>query len=285
MAGALELCGQPRPEGPVHVDHRAGAGGQELGEEAALGLEVALEIAVEVEVIAGEVREAGRGERQPGHALLGERDRGHLHHAMPNASADHLLEGREELGGLGGGEGGRVQGTCHAHPEGADEAGQLAGALDHRGHQQGGGGLAVGAGHPAEHELPIGVAEEPARGERQAAAGVGHDQGIDAGDGRLRDHRHRPPRQRLGGEARAVLALARERKEQIPRARRRESSARPRTSRRQRLRTCGRETPRPARPGSWRRARRSSRAVPMAAPGRRGLWSALPALASVKATT
>ena len=70
-AGCASSSEMRLPEEFVAVDDRDGAGLEQLREEPALGLEVRLEVAVEIQVIARQVREARRGEGQTGHAFLG----------------------------------------------------------------------------------------------------------------------------------------------------------------------------------------------------------------------
>ena len=84
----------------VDVDDAHGALRQDL-EEAALGGEVRLHVAVEVEVIARQVGEDAGGKPQAVGAAQRQRVRRHLHHAGAAAFGQHAAQHLLQLGRLG----------------------------------------------------------------------------------------------------------------------------------------------------------------------------------------
>jgi hypothetical protein len=83
----------------VEVDDRDRTFRQQL-EQSSLGREVVVHVAVEIEVIAGEIREDSGRELQVVRALQRQRVRRHLHHAGAAALRDHVPHHRLELGRL-----------------------------------------------------------------------------------------------------------------------------------------------------------------------------------------
>ena len=75
-----------------------------LGEQALLGLEVRLEAAVEVEMVAGQVGEDRGAEAEAAHALLDEGVGRDLERRMGDALVDHLPEKPLQVEGFRGGE-------------------------------------------------------------------------------------------------------------------------------------------------------------------------------------
>jgi hypothetical protein len=217
-AGA-ELVGQSGAPRIAGVHHGDAVEGQVLDEEPALGGEVPLHVAVVVEVVTGEVGEAGGGEAQPGHPLLRQRVRGDLHHHQGGAGVAHLAEQRLHGGGLGRGVGGGALDAGEPVRDGPHHAGGKAGGaragLDQVAHR----GLAVGAGHAEElHGVP-GSAVEVGGGQRHGPPRRRRQQELRrcALHRSLGDDRDGAAASRLGGEGVAIRAGARERAEERPR--------------------------------------------------------------------
>ncbi len=100
---------------------------QERVEQDPLGREVRVHVAVEVEVVAGEVREDRDLELEAVDALEGERVRGDLEDGAAAAGVHHLAEERLQVGGLGRRAHGLGDAVAHAVLDRADEAARLAG--------------------------------------------------------------------------------------------------------------------------------------------------------------
>ena len=148
-------------------------------EQQRLGLEVVAEIGVEVEVVVGEVGEAGGGEAGAVDPVQDEGVRRHLDGGHADAGIDHPGEERLELRRLGcrplTGEGHAVD----AGADGADHPGALAGRPGDGLQQPGGGRLAVGAGDPEHRQPRRGVAPG---GGRHRAHGRPHRRHLHLGD-------------------------------------------------------------------------------------------------------
>jgi hypothetical protein len=101
---------------------------------------------------------------------------GHLHGRGLHARVGHVGQQPLEIGGLGG----RVDGRSALLPDpdldGAEDPGNAAGGPEDRLQHVGGGGLAVGAGHPDQVEPVRGVLEEGGRQRRQGVADGADDQ-------------------------------------------------------------------------------------------------------------
>ena len=203
------------------MDDRAAARPEPV-EEDALGGVVRLHRAVEVEVIAAQVREGGDVEGHSREASLHERVRGDLQHRRDAAAGDEGGEGGDQIGALrrrpaAAGE----LFAPEAVAKGAEEPGRPAGRLEHSHHQRGDGRLAVGAGDPDEREMAAGIpfqtgGERAEEGARRRGEEPRHRRG---GCGRRRggDHRHGAPGHGVTGERRAVVTLARPGDEQVAR--------------------------------------------------------------------
>ena len=165
-----------------------GAGGAagglvEGGEEPALGLAVGLEALVEVEMVAGQVREDGDVEGDLVEAVEGEAVAGGFDDGVLAARLDHLAEEALDLGRLGGGHAVGVAvdvGPGHVGIDGAETADAGAGGFEDGREDVGGGRLAVGAGDADDGEVAAGVAVEGGRGLRE-----GHARIFDGDDGLL----------------------------------------------------------------------------------------------------
>ena len=103
-AGGGEFLQQPGPERIVHRDHRGTSRAEVFGEKPPLRLVVAVEVPVEVEVVAGEVGEDRRLEGRPAEPALFEAVRGALHRPEGAAGGAGAGEERLEVGGFAGGE-------------------------------------------------------------------------------------------------------------------------------------------------------------------------------------
>ncbi len=154
----------------VGVDDRPSVLAEEGVEEVALGFEVAVHVAVEVEVVAGQVREDRDREAATVHALQLQRVRGDLEHRVAAARVHHLAEERLEVRGLGSGAHGRGQAVSDAVVDRAHEPDLLAGRPQDRVDEVGGRGLAVRARDPDEAELLRRVAEGRGREDGQGLA-------------------------------------------------------------------------------------------------------------------
>ena len=203
----------------VGVDHGRARGLRRLGEQLeqpALGEPIALERAVEVQVVLRQIREDRHVERDPVGAREGQRVRRHLHRDAADAAVAHLREHRLEIQRLGRGLVGR-QGLVAEHvPDRADDARGEAARAQQRLHQVRGRRLAVRPGDADEQELPRRVAVEGARelrerGPHRRDQHLRHRQVSDRlplGD----DDRGAPP-DRVRDEAAAVLLEAGDRDE------------------------------------------------------------------------
>jgi hypothetical protein len=203
----------------VHDGHRVGlpALRQVLEEEPRLGGEVLLDVAVEVEMVAGEVGEHRGVEARAGDAVLVERVRGDLDRDVRRARGPHAREEplerdrvrRRERRGLGRAREAIRDGAYDTRAE-ARRAPDLLEEIRR-------GGLAVGS-RDADHREPGGrVAREPRRGlpeQRARPAGADHDR---VGDVHrvLGDDRHRAARHGLARVTAPVLARAGEREEHV----------------------------------------------------------------------
>ena len=156
--------------GVVDVDHRAL--GPVAREQAALGEEVVLHVAMEVEVVLGEVREGADGEADPVDPVQAQRVRGDLHRAGAVAAVDHPAEGLLQLDRLRRRALDLLVHTAHDPLDGAQQPGLDALALEDVADQEGGRGLAVGAGDPGDAQLGGGIAVEADRGVRHRRAGI-----------------------------------------------------------------------------------------------------------------
>jgi hypothetical protein len=161
----LRLAGQPPAVGVVEVDdpERRERG----GEQPPLGLEVVVQVGVEVQVVLGEVGEHRGAEAGGVDPPEGEPVARHLHGGRLHPRLGHLGQQPLQVGGLGGGVDGRAPLLADADLDGADHAGAAAGRPEDRLQHVGGGGLAVGAGHPDQVQASGGMVEEGVRQPRQ----------------------------------------------------------------------------------------------------------------------
>ena len=130
---------------PVVVDRHDGAAGPPGGEEPGLGLEVLVHAAVQVEVVLGEVGEAGDVEHHPVHAVERDGVRGDLHGGGVEAAFAHQGQQGVDVGGLRGGEEAGDGLPAGQDLDGADQSCLLPEGLQQGVDEVGGGGLAVGA--------------------------------------------------------------------------------------------------------------------------------------------
>ena len=198
LGGHGGLLEEPPPTRVVEVHHRR------LGvvrlEEPGLRGEVVLHVAVEVEVVLGEVREHGDGEPGGPHPLEHEGVGRHLHGHRPAAAGDGVGQHGLELGGLRGGA---------RAAQRADDLGGPRRRRADRAQQVGGGRLAAGAGdpdhgHPARGVVPERVGHRTHRGPHR-----GHGEGRRRRGQRALGQQHGgPPLHGLGGEGVAIDAAA-----------------------------------------------------------------------------
>ena len=154
----------------IGVQHGGTAVGQKFGEEAHLGGEIALHVAVIVEVVARQVGEGRRLDPDPVQAELVEAMTGGLHDQVIEAVLGKPGETAVQIGRVGRGQRSRRLRMGRRHPQGA-EAGRLAAqALPDLAREVGDRGLAVGPGHGGHgFRLPP---EEARRQEREVAPRV-----------------------------------------------------------------------------------------------------------------
>ncbi len=154
--GVAQLAGQPHAVVVVHVHHR----GPGQVEQPPLGQVVGLHVGVEVQVVLGQVGEHLDGERDAVGAAQLQRVRGHLHHARLVAEVAHAHERLLQVDGLAGGAYRLLLQAADHLLDRAQQPGVQAAGLEHLVHQEGRGGLAVGAGDARHLHLGRGVAEE-----------------------------------------------------------------------------------------------------------------------------
>ena len=159
--GHLGRPGEQAPVGVVDVDHPEG--GELRREQPPLGPVVVVQVGVEVEVVLGQVGEHGRLEAGAVDPVQGQAVAGHLHRRRLHARVGHLGQQPLEVWGLGGGVDGRPAGVADPHLDGAQQPRDQAGGPEDRLQHEGGGGLAVGAGHPDQVEAARGMVEERRR--------------------------------------------------------------------------------------------------------------------------
>ncbi|MCY1240746.1 hypothetical protein D9M72_536070 [compost metagenome] len=116
-------------------------------EEPGLGLEIFVHGPVEVQVVLGEVGEAGDVELHPVDAVERYCVRGNLHRRSVQPAFAHQGQKRVKVGGLRRGQQAGNRGTARQDLDGADQAGPAAQRLQERINKVRGGGFAVGAGN------------------------------------------------------------------------------------------------------------------------------------------
>ena len=216
--------GEPATVLPVHVhDARRGP----AVEQAGLGLEVVLDVRMEVQMVLRQVGERTDREVHGPDPREGQRVRGDLHRDRLDTTFDHHGEQRLQVRGLRCGEGAGEDVRPDPGLDRADDAGPQA-VADQAGLDQiARGGLAGGAGHPDDQQRVTGPAVQFGRQFAQHAPRVVHHQD---GQGQLRrglpgqrgtrrigDHRHRAGLDGRGDRPGTVAAAAGEGGEQVTR--------------------------------------------------------------------
>jgi hypothetical protein len=168
-----ELRGQAAAVRVVDVDDAHARRG--VGEERALGLEVLLHVAVEVEVVLREVREHRDVPVDRRGAPQGERVRGDLHDHGAVAAVEHLRERPLQVNRLRGRAHGIAPLPRDDRADGPEQPGGQATGLEQRADEEGGRGLAVRAGDPDGPQRGGRVAVEPRGGRRHRRADVADD--------------------------------------------------------------------------------------------------------------
>jgi len=168
--------------GIVHPYHGGTVGRDNFAEQAQFGLEIGLHRAVIIEMVAAQIGESARLDRQAFGAELGEAVAGGLERGMGHAFATQASHVGEEGRDVGRGEPGRNAVVGGGDAQRADRGGMMAGHAPELAGQLDGRGLAVGAGD-RDHRLRK-RREEFGGGLGEGAAGFG----VGDMDGAL-DHR------------------------------------------------------------------------------------------------
>ena len=196
----------------------AGRGAQQVAEPL-LGGEVVLHVAVEVQVVAGQIGPHGDIEPEAGDALHHQPGGGHLHDGDGAAALLQLGEQRRQLGRLEGGVGRGLPASGQAEPQRPEDPRDLPGGDGDRRHQVAGGALAVGAGDAHHLEPLVGPTGQLPGGQGHAAAGgVAAEPGQIAAGVAVGQHRHRTARDGLVKVLKTVVAQAGQGGEEVARA-------------------------------------------------------------------
>ncbi len=203
----------------VGVDDGSAALGEALVEEPALGLEVGLEAAVIVEMVAADIGERGGLDGEPGEPLLVQPVARGLDHQMVDAALGELC--REAVQGYGIGRGERALGPAAGalEAERAEAGGADAEPIPDLPREAGDRGLAVGAGDRRGEGRLAAVEAGGELGQAAARLRVDDDRnalGVGFG-GAAAEHGHGALLQRLGDEDVTVGLGARERREELAR--------------------------------------------------------------------
>ena len=167
---ALHPLPVPPPRRVVQIQHCPPA----LPEQNAFGLAVGLHASMVVQVVLGQVGKHSRGKFQPLHPVLDQGVGGHLHHHMGAAPIRHTAQQALKLIAFRGGTSRWEDLIPHHVLDGADQPhpGPQHG-LQHILDEKGGGGLAVGPGHPHQGQSLRRAAEPVGRQKGQSPPGVG----------------------------------------------------------------------------------------------------------------
>ena len=215
---------------PVVVDGHDGGAGAFRREQPGLGLEVLLHGPVQVQVVLGEVREAGDVEHHAVDAVEGHGVRGNLHGGGIEPAFAHERQQGVHIRGFGRGQQARDRLAAGQDLNRPDQPGPLAQRPQQGIDEIGGGGLAVGACHPEEGRCPgaVGPALVDERGQPadHAARLVGQQhrdgdvmaQGQQARPGVVCQDRHGAGVDGLGHEVGPVPCGARQGHVQVSRA-------------------------------------------------------------------
>ncbi len=166
-------AGEPGAPLVVHADH---VPPRATVEQHGLGLEVALHVVVEVQVVQAQVGESTDGVSGSADPVLGEGVRGDLHRDHLDAALDHHREQRLQVGCLGGGEraGRDLAGDPRLH--GAHQPGGRAVRAERGLEQVAGRGLAAGAGDPDDLQPAARLPVDRRRDGAQHPAGIVDDE-------------------------------------------------------------------------------------------------------------
>ena len=191
-------------------------------EQPRLGAEVPLHVAVEVEVVALQVREADDVEPRAEHAPQGERVRRDLGRQRRRTPLEREREQRLEHGRLDGRARALDRVVADPQLDGAEHGRALVHGPQRRVDEVRRGGLAVRAGDADGHEALARVAQRPrGHGAGQQAGVVGEEHRRAGGHERgalvVGEHGHGPARDRVGREPCAVDLQARHRDEEVAR--------------------------------------------------------------------
>ena len=209
-----------QPDTPLVVDADDGVLGPSV-EEGGLGREVVLHVAVEVQVVLGEVGEGADREPRARHPAQGERVARHLHRHVGDAGLTHHREERLQVGRLRRGERAGQPGAVDADADGAEQPrgapGRVQPGLDQVRDRR----LAAGAGDPEDREVGGRVAVDESGDGAEHVARVGVDEHRDVAQRRaggpvgIGEHGGRASREGIGGEIGAVGARAGQGGEQV----------------------------------------------------------------------
>ena len=147
-----------------------------LGEEQPpLGLEVGLEVAMEIEVVVAEVREHENGEADSVEAMKDGRVRRRLHRARSVTDVQHLAEQPLQVDRLGGRAHHAPALPTDARLDRPEQARAPAGGCEDREQEEARGGLAARSRDADDLQLAGRLAEEDVGSRRHRRAGVGDD--------------------------------------------------------------------------------------------------------------
>ena len=159
------------------------------------------------DVVLGEVGEHPHGKGEAVDPQILQADGGSLHHAVAAAGVGHAAQIHLYIVAHGGGVVGLDELLAHEHPNGANDAGLVAGGLQDGANHIGGGGLALGACHADDGDVPLcGVLKESGAQQGQGLAGVRHQDHLGAG-GLYRLLRHDDGGPGLGGPGGILVAV------------------------------------------------------------------------------
>ena len=184
LAGGLQKGRRPRV---VQVHHRACVGSEEVAEQEGLRLQVGVHGLVKIQVLRGEIRHRAHLETAALDPSQGEAVGGHLQRGSRDTAGAHGAQGALEIEALRRRVHRPLPVVRVPDLHGADDSHGDSGRLEDRLDEEGGAGLAVGAGYADQPEFVRRVSVETPRDRRQGASRIGN-----------RGHRSSPRLETLG---------------------------------------------------------------------------------------